>query len=415
MKSFKITQCRICASEALEGVLYIKSSPLADKYILKDRLDEREEIFDMTVSLCKECGLAQLSTVVEPEDIYNDSYLYKTTTSIGLVQHFIDSATSIIERYQLEKDSFIVDIGSNIGSLLSGYQTQGMKVLGIDPAVEIAKEATANGIETLPIFFTQESAKDIVRKYSKAKIINSNNMMANIDKINNLVVGIKELLADDGVFIMETSYLLHLIDNMVFDTIYHEHLSYFGLKPLEYLFEKNGLKVVDAEIVSTKGGSLKCYVEHNKNQEVSSNVLEIRAMEKSRKLYEVLIYEEYTLKINNEKKHILDFLEKVTSDGKTVCGYGASNTTTTLLHHFEIAEYFEYIVDDNEIKIGRFSPNHHIPILPSDVIYEREPDYIVIFAWRFKDVIIKKHQAYLQNGGKFIVPLAEFAVIESMS
>jgi len=412
MNSYKNTRCRICDSKKLQKVMHLKASPVADSYITKKELDKAQELFDMDTFLCSECGLVQLLTVVEPEDIYVD-YLYKTTTSMGLAQHFIDSASTIIDKCKVAKDSFVVDIGSNIGSLLSGYKSQGMRVLGIDPAVEIAKEATANGIETLPIFFTQDTAKDIVYKYSKAKIINSNNMMANIDKINNLVLGIKELLADDGVFVMETSYLLHLIDNMVFDTIYHEHLSYFGLKPLEYLFLKHGLKVVDAQIVSTKGGSLKCFVEHDKNQEVSENVLEIRDIESKRKLYEESIYQDYILKINLEKKHMLDFLEKVKNEGKTVCGYGASNTTTTLLHHFEIASYFDYIVDDNEIKIGRYSPNYHIPILSSDVIYDKKPDYIVIFAWRFKDIIMQKHQSYLKSTGKFVVPLSDFEVISS--
>jgi SAM-dependent methyltransferase len=392
--------------------MQLQASPLADSYISKKDLDKKQKLFDMNLYLCEECGLVQLLTVVEPLDIYVD-YLYKTTTSMGLAKHFVDSASNIINRYKLDKNSFVVDIGSNVGSLLSGYKNLGMQVLGIDPALEIAKEATANGIETLPIFFTQNTAKEIVKNYSKAKIINSNNMMANIDTINNLVVGIKELLADDGIFVMETSYLLHLIDNMVFDTIYHEHLSYFGLKPLEYLFKKNGLKVVDAEIVSTKGGSLKCYVEHDKGQEVSKNILEIRDIERKRKLYEESIYQDYILKISLEKKHMLDFLEKVKNERKTVCGYGASNTTTTLLHHFEIAEYFDYIVDDNDIKIGRFSPNYHIPILSSDVIYDKKPDYIVIFAWRFKDIIMKKHQSYLKSRGKFVVPLSNFEVISS--
>ena len=413
MNSYKNSRCRICESDKLKKVLHLRPSPVADSYITKDDLDKKQELFDMDTHLCSECGLVQLLTVVEPEDIYVD-YLYKTTTSMGLPQHFIDSASSVIEKYQLKKDSFVVDIGSNIGSLLSGYKSQGMKVLGIDPAVEIAKEATQNGIETLPIFFTQDTAKEIVNNYSKANIINSNNMMANIDKINALVVGIKELLADDGVFVMETSYLLHLIDNMVFDTIYHEHLSYFGLKPLEYLFHKNGLKVVDAEIVSTKGGSLKCYVEHDKKQDVSQNILDIRISEQKRELYSETIYEQYSVKIQTQKNLMLEFLEKITSEGKTVCGYGASNTTTTLLHHFEIAKYFEYILDDNEIKIGRYSPNFHIPIVSSDVIYDKKPDYIVIFAWRFTEILLKKHQRYLDDGGTFVLPLSEFKIINKI-
>jgi len=410
MKNYKNDKCRICASKELEEVLFLNPSPLADNYVSKSQLSDKQELFDMNVSLCKQCGLVQLLTVVEPEDIYID-YLYKTTTSVGLPQHFVDSALNIIKKYNIEKHSFIVDIGSNIGSLLHGYKNFGMKVLGIDPAKDIAKEATTNGIETLPIFFTSLTAQSIVEKYGKAKVINSNNMMANIDKINDLVIGIKVLLAEDGVFVMETSYLLHLINNMVFDTIYHEHLSYFGLKPLQYLFEENGLRVVDAEIVDTKGGSLKCYIEHDKNQKISQNVFDIIENETLQKLYEKKIYQEYQNKISKQKELLVDSLQTIKKYVKKVFGYGASNTTTTLLHHFEIAKYFEYIVDDNDIKIGRFCPNNHLPVVSSNVIYERKPDYIVIFAWRFADVIIKKHQNFLDNGGKFIIPLPKYQEI----
>ncbi|MFA6196749.1 MAG: class I SAM-dependent methyltransferase [Sulfurimonas sp.] len=410
MGSYKNSKCRICSSEKLTKVLELNPSPVADSYISKEQLNLTQELFEMDVFLCSACGLAQLLTIVHPEDIYID-YLYKTTTSVGLPQHFLDSASSIINKYDIEKESFIVDIGSNIGSLLSGYQNLGMKVLGIDPAVAIAKEATSMGIETLPIFFTSESAKEIVNKYGKAKIINSNNMMANIDTINDVVKGIKTLLAEDGVFVMETSYILHLIDNMVFDTIYHEHLSYFGLKPLQYLFEKNGLKIVDAEIVETKGGSLKCFVEHNKNQEVSPNVLEIMNTESSRNLYEPQIFTSYMNKINIQKNLMLEALQSIVDEGKTVYGYGASNTTTTLLHHFGISKYFDYIIDDNVIKIGRYSPNFHIPVVASDIIYENKPDYIVIFAWRFADIIMSQHQRFLDNGGKFIIPLPTYRVV----
>jgi hypothetical protein len=410
MGSYKNSQCRVCSSKNLSKVLEFEPSSVADGYISKEQFELTQELFEMDVYLCSACGLAQLLTVVQPEDIYID-YLYKTTTSVGLPQHFLDSASNIINKYNIEKRSFIVDIGSNIGSLLSGYQNLGMKVLGIDPAVAIAKEATSMGIETLPIFFTSETAKAIALKYGKAKIINSNNMMANIDTINDVVQGIKTLLCDDGIFVMETSYILHLIDNMVFDTIYHEHLSYFGLKPLQYLFEQNGLKIVDAEIVETKGGSLKCFVEHNKNQEVSSNILEITNTENSRNLYETNIYTNYMDKINIQKNLILESLQNIINEGKIVYGYGASNTTTTLLHHFEISKYFDYIIDDNVIKIGRYSPHFHIPVVSSDIIYENRPDYIVIFAWRFADIIMSQHQKFLENGGKFIIPLPNFEII----
>lgn len=411
MKSYTNNECRICNCKELEIVLDLKPSPLADSYITKELLCEKQDLFDLNVYLCSKCGLLQLLTVVEPEEIYID-YLYKTTTSIGLPKYFLHSASAIIDKYNIAKNSFIIDIGSNIGSLLQGYKNLGMKVLGIDPAISIAKEATNMGIETLPIFFTSDTAQDIVSKYGKAKIINSNNMMANIDTINDLVQGIKVLLDDDGIFIMETSYILHLIDNMVFDTIYHEHLSYFALQPIQYLFNQNDLKVVDVEIIDTKGGSIKYFIEHNKSQLISSNVKKMMEIEKSRNLYKKDIYFNYMNNINKQKELLLNTLQKIKLKGKKICGYGASNTTTTLLHHFEISEYFDYIIDDNEIKIGRYSPNYHIPIVSSKFIYQEQPDYIIIFAWRFADIIIEKHKDFLDKGGKFILPLSKFKIIE---
>jgi len=402
--------CRICNSKDLSLALPLKASPLADTYITRSMLDTTQEIYDMSVYLCNNCGLVQLTSVVAPEDIYID-YLYRTTTSVGLPEHFNKSAQDISKKYNLKENSFIMDIGSNDGSLLKGYKQLGMKVLGIDPAQEIAKEATQNGIETLAIFFSKDISLELGKKYPKASIINCNNLIANIDDLNDFVAGVKNMLDENGVFICETSYLQSLIENMVFDTIYHEHLSYYGLKPLEYLFQKNGLKVVDAQIVNTKGGSLKCFVEHDKKQNVSNNVLKIREDEKQFNLYTQKTFDIFYKKIELEKSKLINILSDLQQNQKKVYGYGASNTTTTLLYHYELNPYFNIIMDDNKIKINRYSPGFHIPIISSDIIYEESPDVIVIFAWRFADTIIRKHEKFLKNGGKFIIPLPELKII----
>lgn len=408
MGHYRNDSCRVCNSKDLKIVLPLEASPLADSFVTKEQLNLEQKLYEMDVYKCSCCGLVQLIDVIEPEDIYID-YLYRTNTSVGLPKHFETAAGKIVKKFSVKKDSLVLDIGSNDGSLLQGYKNFGLKVLGIDPAVEVAKEATERGIETLPIFFNSQKADELITDYGKAKIITCNNLIANIDNLNDFVKGIKKFLDKDGIFISETSYLLGLIDSMVFDTIYHEHLSYFGIKPLEYLFEQNDLMIFDAEVVETKGGSLRFFVTHlSKKKEISANLKELKTIENNRKLYEDNIYLEYESKINKSKETLNNFINNAIKDGKKIVGYGASNTTTTLLFHFELNNKIDYIVDDNEIKIGRYSPNSHIPIYSSEKIYEDNPDYIIVFAWRYADIIINKNQKYLDNNGTFIIPLKEF-------
>ena len=411
MGHYRNSTCRICSSKDIEIVLPLEASPLADSFVTKEQLNLKQEIYSMDVYKCQECGLVQLIDVIEPEDIYID-YLYRTNTSVGLPEHFIKAARTIVEKYNIEDRSLILDIGSNDGSLLKGYQKLGMKVLGIDPAREVAKEATANGVETLPIFFNAQVADELVEKYGKARIITCNNLIANIDDLNNFVKGLKKVLDCEGIFISETSYLLSLIDSMVFDTIYHEHLSYFSIKPLEYLFNANGLKMFDAQIVDTKGGSLRFFVTHNNNNiKQTEQLIHLKSIERKRELYSLNIYKEFEERITKAKKQLVTFIDNALSNNKKVVAYGASNTTTTLLYHFKLNDKIEYLLDDNKIKIGRYSPNHHIPIYSSDKIYEDNPDYIIVFAWRYTDIIISKHQKYLETGGTFIIPLKEFTEV----
>lgn len=405
MGHYKNNKCRICDSENIIVVLQLEASPLADGFVTKEQLGIEQNVYDMDVYKCQECGLVQLVDVVEPEDIYTD-YLYRTNTSIGLPEHFVKAAESIVSKYAIKTNSLVLDIGSNDGSLLKGFKKQGMRVLGIDPAKEVAKEATLSGVETLADFFNASLATRLVQKYGKATIITCNNAIANIDNLNDFVKGIKNILDSGGIFVSETSYLLSLMESMVFDTIYHEHLSYFGIKPLEYLFNNNGLKLFDAEIIETKGGSLRYAVAHaEENRAETESLIQLKQIENKRKLYETHIYKEFDRNINKAKNELTEFIDNALKEGKQVVGYGASNTTTTLLYHFEINDKIKYIVDDNIIKIGRFSPHKHIPIYGTNKLYENAPDIVIVFAWRFADMIIAKHQRYIEEGGTFVVPL----------
>lgn len=414
MGYYKNNRCRVCNSADIQKVISFAPSPLADSYITNTQLHTKQDLYPMDVYKCDVCGLVQLIDIIEPQDIYID-YLYRTNTSIGLPEHFIQGANEVIKRFHIPQKSLILDIGSNDGSLLQGYKNLGMRVLGIDPAKEVVKEAISKGIETLCIFFDLEEAKKLMKEYGKAKIITCNNLIANIDNLNNFMQGVKKMLDDDGVFIGETSYLLSLIDSMVFDTIYHEHLSYFGIKPLEHLCKVNGLMLFDAQVVETKGGSLRFFITHiNTSKQKSTNLLRLHEIERERFLYHKKIYAKLEDNIEKIKIKLVRFINKVLEDGKSIIGYGASNTTTTLLYHFGLNDKIKYIVDDNVIKIGRFTPHNHIPIYSPDKIYEDNPDFIIIFAWRYTDMIIEKHHQYLENNGTFIVPLKEFSLIQGV-
>lgn len=407
----KRSTCRLCGDDNLKRVLTLKPSALCDTYVTKEHLNEEQEIFPLEVYKCGKCGYIFLPYVVNPEIIYRD-YLYMTTSSLGLSDHFHRYAGAVLRRLAPPSGSLVVDIGSNDGTLLKEFKTHKMRVLGVEPATAIAGEANKAGIETLPEFFEGALAEKIRKDYGPAQVITINNLFANIDDLDTMAGAVAKLLASDGVLVIESSYLADLIKNMVFDFIYHEHLSYFSVKPMATFLRRFGLELIDIEHIPTKGGSLRYYIQpFGGPRSVSSCVAKLIADEEKIGLYDTEIYETFAKRIDAVKREFTEKLRKFKDQGMAISGYGASATTTTLIYHFEIAGMIDYIVDDNPAKQGRFSPGYHIPVLPSDVIYTRKPDYIIMLAWRYADAISKKHQKYLEQGGHFIVPLPKTEVI----
>lgn len=405
--------CRLCGSKKIEMVLPLTPSPLCDAYVAADRLNIVQDIYPLDLFLCRDCGYVFMPYVVDPELRYRD-YIYVTTSSMGLSDHFQRYAEAVIRRITPSPGSIAVDIGSNDGTLLSFFQKQGIRVIGVEPATEIANKVNDAGIETLPEFFTSELADKIKREYGTASIVTMNNLFANIDNLREVTEGVCKLLADDGVFIIESSYLADMITNMVFDFIYHEHLSYLSVKPLDKFFRCLNMELFDIERVPTKGGSLRYYIQPvGGHRPVSQSVGELIAYEKKIGLDGVEIYKTFSEKIDDRKNKIVTKLRELKAKGKTIAGYGASATSTTLIYHLGIGEMMDYIVDDNPTKHHTFSPGYHIPVLPSDVIYERKPDVVIMLAWRYLEPIVKKHQAYLDQGGQIIRPLPEFEIIRN--
>ncbi|WP_167884447.1 class I SAM-dependent methyltransferase [Leptospira ilyithenensis] len=409
---YKRKICRLCNSPDLVLALPLKASALADEFLPKEMLHKEQPTYPLDLFLCKKCGFSQLVDIVIPKAIYID-YMYETVSSLGLVEHFKRYAKEIVTELSLGKDDLVVDIGSNDGSLLRAFKSNGTKVLGVDPAREIAKKATESGIETLPDFFTLELAQKITQSHGKANVITANNIYANVDELEPLTLAIRELLADDGVFVFESFYTLEWIKNMVFDFMYHEHLSYFSVKPVQEFFDRLGMELVDVWPIPTKGGSIRCFIQKkNGKRKIKPSVEKYIADEKAFKLHDLETYKKFENEINIRKQAVLDYINPLLASGKTIAGFGASATTTTLMYHFELEGKITFIADDYKVKQNTFSPGHHIPVLPPEAIYEKNPDYIFIFAWRYTDPIVAKHQKFLDQGGKFIVPLPNLKIIE---
>jgi SAM-dependent methyltransferase len=406
------TTCRMCGSSDLTLVYQLAPTPIGDAYVTAEQLDLPQEKYPIDMFLCHNCGLVQLLDIIEPEVLYGN-YIYMSSSSPEMQAHFPKYADEVIERIKPVPEALVVDIGSNDGSLLRHFKKAGLRVLGVEPASEIARTATANGVKTIPGFFTPVLALRIRQEYGPASIITANNVFANIDDLYSLTEGIKSLLAPEGVFIFESFYLADVIENKVFDFIYHEHLSAFSVAPVQSFFQHMGMQLIHVQRIPTKGGSLRYTVQlATGSRGVSPSVESMLDFEERIGLYISEKYKEFLMEIGRLKHITLTNLKKLKSDGHSIAGYGASITGTTLIYHFNIGEYLDYLIDDNPAKQGRFSPGLHIPVYDPKLLYERKPDYVVILAWRFAEQIMRKQQEFLNQGGIFIIPLPEFRIVE---
>ncbi len=414
MKHFKHrNDCRLCSSTNLELVLPILPSPIGDEFVSKDQLNDVQELYPLDTYLCLACGHLQNLDVVDPEILFRN-YTYCTSASIGLVEHFNKYAQAIVSGFNIPQGSLVVEIGSNDGSLLKAYKAKGMRVVGVDPAKAIAARATAEGVKTLPEFFNYDIAQRVLDESGLAALICANNVFAHADNIADIVKGIRCLLAPDGVFVFEVSYVPDIIDNFVFDTIYHEHVSHHALIPLERFFNSFDMTLFDVQRVSTKGGSIRGFAQpmSTGKRPTSKPYLQMLEEESSKGIAHPEIYRAFYQDIEKRKQAVLVFLDNVIAQGKKVAAYGASTTTTTLLYHFELQTRIQFIVDDNPLKYHLFSPGAHIPVYPSDQLYSSQtPDIVVILAWQYSAAIMKRHTRFTDSGGKFLIPLPEMAIL----
>ncbi len=391
--------CRLCNRTNMELVLPLTPTALCDAY-LKEPQDQA--VFPLDLYLCKDCGHIQIDCVIDPEYIYRD-YLYVTTSSSGLDNHFHEYAGDVVNLFKLKQGSLVVDIGSNEGALLKHFQTIDMRVVGVEPAADIAEAATLSGIPTYPSFFNAAMAETIVNEHGRADMVTINNLFANIDDLGTFAQALTGLLAPEGILVIEAAYLPDMLNNMVFDFIYHEHLSCFSIAPLKKFFNAYGLKLINLQHIENKGGSMRYYFARRSSGHIESPAIDtFLKKEQDDQVHQKNAFEKFAARIDNCRQTLRDCLSK--KSNATIVGYGASATSTTLIYHFGLQDYLTFLVDDNPAKIGTYSPGLHIPVKDASELNTLKPDYIVVLAWRFADQIIKKHPHFK---GRFIIPLPE--------
>lgn len=396
--------CRLCGSKSLTLVLPMPATPVGDAYVPADRLGERQAVFPLDVWLCGDCGLAQLIDVVDPEVLYTD-YVYHTAVSLGLVDHFRRYATAVCEHLGLPRGGLVIDVGSNDGSLLQAFQERGMRVLGVDPARDVARLANERGVETINTFFDSGVAASVKDGHGSASLITANNVFANLDDLRDVCAGVRDLLAPDGVFVVETSYVGAVLEHMLVETIFHEHLSYFSLAPLVAFFRGVGLEVIDAGRQPTKGGSLRVFVQRQGGpRRVAASVGEVLASEREAGLHTAAPFHRMREHLTRVRSELRDVLARVKAAGGTVAGYGASVGVVTLLYEWELQGILEFLVDDHTRKQATFSPGQHIPVHAPTALYDRRVDAVLVLAWHYAAPIMKKHEAF---AGEWIIPLPE--------
>ena len=397
--------CRLCGSSDLAKVLALTPTPPANAFVTADKAHEPQATYPLDVWFCRACGHVQLLDIVDPGELFSN-YVYVSGTSPVFVRHFERYAQSMVAGIGLRPGDLVVDIGSNDGTLLRFFQGSGMKVLGVDPAKQIAAQATAAGIPTWPTFFNAEVSSRIRAEMGAAKCITANNVFAHIDDLAGIVKAVRSLLASDGCFVFEVSYLADVVEKTLFDTIYHEHLSYHSVRPLVSFFARHGMELVGAERVDTHGGSLRGIAQIANGPRRFTSVQGLLDQEAQAGLDREATFVAFGQQIEKVRLELRDFLHSLKAQGKRIAGFGAPAKATTLMFHFGLgSDLIEFIVDDSPLKQGLFSPGLHIPVVGRQSIQERRPDLLLILAWNFAESIMRNHAEFRRQGGRFIVPL----------
>jgi 2-polyprenyl-3-methyl-5-hydroxy-6-metoxy-1,4-benzoquinol methylase len=406
-------KCLFCATPLTQTFLDLGMSPLCESYVSRDQLNQVEAFYPLHVRVCSQCFLVQLQEYVSPEHIFTE-YAYFSSYSDSWVQHAKDYTDMIVARLGLDKRHHVIELASNDGYLLQHFVRKDIPCLGIEPAANVAKVAVEKGVPTRVAFFGRKTAQKIVDDGKKADLIIGNNVLAQVPDLNDFVAGIQIVLKPQGVATLEFPHLARLMEQNQFDTIYHEHFSYFSLISVEKIFAAHGLTLFDVEELWSHGGSIRIYARHTEDNSrpVAKRLVELRDRELALGLNRMSAYSSFEEQVKATKRNLLDFLIQARRAGKKIAGYGAPGKGNTLLNYCGIrTDFLDFTVDRNPYKQGKFLPGTHIPIFPVEKIDETKPDYLLILPWNFKDEIIKQMARIRSWGGQFVVPIPNVQVI----
>ena len=408
-------RCRFCGSPLQHTFVDLGTQPLCESYLSYDQLNQMEPFYPLHVHVCQNCFLVQLEEYVAPNEIFTE-YAYFSSYSETWLKHAENYVEMITDRLELEEKSQVVEIGSNDGYLLQYFVQKGIPVLGVEPAANVAEVAIQKGIPTEVKFFDIKTANELAAKKKSADLIIGNNVLAQVPDLNGFVEGLKTLLKPLGVITVEFPHLMKLMDENQFDTIYHEHFSYFSFITVEKLFAAHGLTIFDVEQLPTHGGSLRIYARRTENESepVTHNVGELITTEREEGFTNLEKYSLFSEKVKETKRNLLNLLISLKRDNQSIVGYGAPGKGNTLLNYCGIrSDFLDYTVDRNPYKQGKFLPGSHIPIFPPDKIKETKPNYLLVLPWNLKDEITVQMSYISSWGGRFIVPIPELKVYDA--
>lgn len=405
-------RCRLCGATLFYTLVDLGMSPLCESYVARDQRNRAESFYPLHVYVCDQCHLAQLEEYVAAEEIFTE-YAYFSSYSDSWVEHARRFGRMSTKRFRLGSSSLVVELASNDGYLLQHFLPLGIPVLGIEPAANVAKAAVAKGIPTLVRFFNRATATELVEQGILADLLIGNNVLAQVPELNDFTAGMKLMLKPEGVISLEFPHIQELIRQNQFDTIYHEHFSYFSLHAVERLFGRHGIVLFDVEILPTHGGSLRIYGRHEEDttKPVTAAVGSVKAAEIAAGLDGLDAYASFGERVKETKRRILEFLIAARRQGKQVVGYGAPGKGNTLLNYCGIrTDFLDYTVDRNPYKQGKFLPGTRIPILAPEKIRETRPDYVLILPWNLKDEIMDQLAYIREWGGRFVIPIPDVEV-----
>jgi SAM-dependent methyltransferase len=403
--------CIVCGGESVEQFLDLGETALANKFLAEDELDTPEPTYPLRVGFCHGCGHVQLIERVPPAAMFED-YLYLSSASDTLRSHLYELSDIVVTRNDLTPDDLVIDIGCNDGTLLLGFARHGVRTLGVDPARNLAELAEHSGIDRFVGFFDSHSSREIVDRWGHASVITATNTFPHIPELHDFMEAIGRALAPGGAFVIEAHYLVDMLEQGAFDTIYHEHVSYWALGPMQTLFERHGMQAVHAERLPIHHGQLRITVQRQGEGDVDSSVDRILERERELEIDRFSTYEAFAGETHRIKQELNETVAMLLHDHNRVVGYGAPAKGSTLLSFLELGpDKISYIVDRSPLKQGRYTPGSHIPVVAPERLLTDQPDYVLLLAWNFADEVLDQQADYRGRGGRFIIPVPRVQVV----